>query len=226
MEITCNRCHQAIPEESCYCPTCGLPQFVYPTADGEGTAPAERWNEAVRDASEVEWRPALRAALLLAIPAGLACGFLPVGTGILAFVWVAGAAAWAVNLYVRKQKAPWITLGAGARIGLVTGLIAGWCAFLATGAAFYFTRFVLHDSKSFDDLWTAAVNQNFSAQVQTLNADAQAMTMLRNLFLSPEGKAGVMLLGMLMLEVALLVFAAAGGALGARMMAGSRRPSA
>lgn len=224
MEITCNRCHQAIPEASCYCPTCGLPQFVYP-AEGEGPAPAERWNEAVRDASQVEWKPALRAVLLWAVPAGLlSCGFSPVD--LLGLFWMAAAAAWAVSLYARRQKAAWITLGAGARIGLVTGLIGGWLAFGATGAAFYCKRFVLHEGKTFDDLWTAAVNQSVSQQMQTMTTDTQAVTIFRNFFLSPEGKAGAMLLGMIMLEIALLVFAAAGGALGARMMARSQRPQA
>jgi hypothetical protein len=224
MEITCNRCHQAVPEESCYCPRCGLPQLVYAAGEGEAVS-AERWNDVVRDANEVEWRPALRAALLLAIPAGLlSCGFSPVS--ILGLFWVAAAATWAVSIYVRKQKTAWITLGAGARIGLVTGLIAGWLAFGTTGAAFYCTRYVLHEGKTFDDVWTAAVTQNMNMQMQTMSADAQAVGILRNLFLSPEGRAGSVLAGMLMLEIALLVFAAAGGALGARMMARSRRPQA
>jgi hypothetical protein len=52
------------------------------------------------------------------------------------------------------------------------------------------------------------------------------MMAFRNLLLSPEGRAGLILTGMLVLEIALLVFAAAGGALGARMMARTRRPEA
>ena len=67
MEATCNRCHQGIPAESCYCPTCGLPQIVYSSEDGTSPAQGDRWAGAVLDASAVEWRPALRAALLLAV---------------------------------------------------------------------------------------------------------------------------------------------------------------
>lgn len=221
MEITCNRCHQSVPEESCYCPACGLPQIVYTTEDGTPAVPAERWNDAVRDAGQVQWRQALRAAMVLAIPAGiLSCGFSPVG--LLGLFWMAVAAAWAVSLYVRRQRPEWITIGAGARIGLVTGLMAGWLAFGATGLSFYCMRYYLHAAQPFDEMWTTVVNQNLSAAVQTGAANAQ-MAALRALALSPEGRAGFMLGGMLVLEIAVLVFAAAGGALGARLIARSQR---
>lgn len=221
MEITCNRCHQSVPEESCYCPACGLPQLVYTSEDGATAVPAERWNEAVRDAGQVQWRQALRAAMVLAIPAGiLSCGFSPVG--LLGLFWMAVAAAWAVSLYVRRQRPAWITIGAGARIGLVTGLMAGWLAFGATGLSFYCMRYYLHAAQPFDEMWTTVVNQNLSAAVQTGAANAQ-MAALRALALSPEGRAGFMLGGMLVLEIAVLVFAAAGGALGARLIARSQR---
>ncbi|HWG22244.1 MAG TPA: zinc ribbon domain-containing protein [Terracidiphilus sp.] len=222
MEITCNRCHQAVPSDSCYCPACGLPQLVYSSESGEGPAPAERWTDAVRDASQVEWKPALKAAMLLSIPAGLlSCGLSPVG--LLGLFWMAAASAWAVSLYVRKQRPAWITMGAGARIGLVTGLLAGWLAFSSTGIAFFCKRFFLHQGESFDATWKSMVNQNISQQMQSMSADAQALTAFKNLLLSPEGRAGVLVTAMLVLEIALLVFAAAGGALGARMMARSRR---
>jgi hypothetical protein len=227
MEITCNRCHRLVPDQSCYCPACGLPQLVYASEEGEGSGPAQadRWTEAVRDASQVEWKPALQAALMLAVPAGLlSCLFSPVA--LLGLFWIAGAAAWAVSLYVRRQRPAWITMGAGARIGLVTGLIAGWLAFGATGITWYGMRFFLHATKPFDDMWAAAVNQNFNPQLQATAENVQMAESLRGLALSPEGRAGFMLSGMLILEVALLVFAAAGGAIGARMMARSRRPEA
>lgn len=225
MEITCNRCHQTVPRESCYCPACGLPQIVYSGDDAAGPAQAERWNEAVRDASAVEWKPALRVAMLLAVPAGLlSCGFSPVG--LLGLFWMAAAAAWAVTLYVRRQRPAWITMGAGARIGLVTGLIAGWLAFGATGLAFFCMRYYFHQGQAFDQVWQAMVNQSVNQQLQAVSADAQALNSFKNMLTSPEGRAGIMLTGMVVLEIALLVFAAAGGALGARMMARTRRPEA
>lgn len=173
------------------------------------------------DPSSVEWRSALRTAAILAIPAGLlSCGFSPVG--LFGLFWIAAAAAWAVNIYVRRQRAAGITAGAGARIGLVTGLIAAWTSFGATGVAFVGMRYWFHQGPAFDQMWQAMVNQSLQQQVQAMSADVQALNAFRNLLLSPEGRAGLMLTGMLVLEIALLGFAAAGGALGARLIARSR----
>jgi hypothetical protein len=221
MEINCNRCHQAVPEDSCYCPTCGLPQLVYSIDEGENAVPAERWNDAVRDASQVEWRPALRAAMILSLPAGLlASNFSPMG-----LFWVGAAAAWAVSLYVRRQRPAWITMGAGARIGLVTGLMTGWLAFLATGASLFAVRFLLGDGKVIDDPWEAGVAR-LTQQWQASGNDPQTIAFTSaagKWLLTPWGRAGTMLGTAIVLEIGLLLFAAAGGALGARLMARVQR---
>ncbi len=151
MEITCSRCHQTVQTDDCYCPACGLPQLLY-TAEGGRTGPPERWSEAVRDASEVAWKPALRAALMLAVPAGLLCSlFSPVN--IFCLLWMSAAATWTVVLYMRSQRPAWITIGAGARIGLVTGLLGAWVAAAATGVTLFAMRFMLHQGKEFDETW-------------------------------------------------------------------------
>ncbi len=107
----------------------------------------------------MDWKPGLRAALLLAIPAGiLSSGLSPVG--VLGLFWMAAAAAWAVVLYVRKQKPAWITIGAGARIGLVTGLLAGWLAFSISGGALFVQRYVLHQSSQLDGEWKSRVDMS------------------------------------------------------------------
>lgn len=225
MEVTCNRCHQSVPAESCFCPTCGLPQLVYSTDESAGTVPAERWTDAVRDASAVDWKPALRVALLLAVPAGiLSCGMSSLG--LFGLFWMAAAAAWAVSLYVRRQRAPWITTGAGARIGLVTGLLAGWIAFAVTALSLFSKRFAFHQGQEFDDMWGSMVNQAFAQQSATMSADPQKAALIKSMMLSPEGRAGIVLFILAMFGAGLLVFAVAGGALGARIMARTRRPEA
>ncbi len=227
MELTCSRCHQAVPDESRYCPTCGLPQLVYPDEAESGQAQPERWSETARDAGAVDWKPALRAALLLALPAGLlSCGVSPVG--VLGLFWMSAAAAWAVTIYVRGQRPAWITMGAGARIGLVTGLIAGALAITASGAAMFIERFALHQGGVIDAEWRARVEasnqltQQFAAQMGVLDqAQLQAQ---RSLMLSPEGHAGIEAFGMASNAAFLLLFAAAGGAMGARLLGRARRP--
>jgi len=223
MEITCTRCHQTVQTDDCYCPACGLPQLLY-TAEGvPGQPQPEQWSETARDASEVEWKPALRAALMLAVPAGLLCSLIsPVG--IFGLFLMAMAAYWAVVIYVRSQRPAWITVGAGARIGLVTGVLGSWTAAATTGATLFATRFFFHNGKVFDNFWLDFVNQQMAQQWATMGVDATTVALLKAWLLSPEGRAGFVLGGVLFLVVGLLFFAVGGGALGARLLARSRRP--
>jgi hypothetical protein len=223
MEITCTRCHQTVQDDNCYCPTCGLPRLVYSAESTQGLPQAERPNEPVRDASTVDWKPAIRAAMTLAIPAGILCSMLsPVS--IFGLFLMAMAAAWTVVLYVRSQRPAWITVGAGARIGLVTGLLGSWIAAASTGVTLFVMRFFLHQGKFFDGFWNDFVNQQMVQQWTSMGVDAPTIAMTRAWLLAPEGRAGSMLSAVLFLSVGLLFFAVGGGALGARLLARSRRP--
>jgi hypothetical protein len=223
MEITCTRCHQAVLADNCYCPTCGLPQLQYSAENVPGQAPPERWSEPVRDASTVDWKRAMRPALALAIPAGILCPLL-YPMGFLGLFLMAMAAYWAVVLYVRSQHPAWITVGAGARIGLVTGLVSSWLAFALVGCTLFAMRFILHQGKTLDDLWNDNVAKQFTQQWTSMGVDAASLTILKAWVLSPEGRAGSTLSGVVFLVSCLLVFAAGGGALGARFQAQVRRP--
>ena len=227
METTCNRCHQPVDAENCYCPACGLPQLVY-SSDANGAQPAqEKESGPVTDASVVEWKPALRAAIMTAVPAGLLSSEAS-RAGLLGLFWMVGAAACAVVLYVRKQRSAWITMGAGARIGLVTGMLAAAMAFTVTGIALFLERFVFHRAGAIDDQWRVFVDAVFamSQQIQAqmgLHDQGQAIAQ-KNLMLSPEGHAGWVAFNIAGREAFLILFAAAGGAMGARLLARSRRP--
>ena len=223
MEITCNRCHQAVLAENSYCPACGLPQLVYGADAPLGQAQPVRWDEPVRDAGSVDWKPALRAALLLAIPAGV-LSFGLSAVGLLGFVWMAVAGAWAVAIYLRSQRPAWITIGAGARIGLVTGLLGAWAAAATMSVSLFAMRFFFHQGKVFDDFWQIQVSEKASQQWAAAVIDAQTILAAKTLLNSPEGRGGVTLSIMLFLVLALVVFATAGGALGARLMGRTRQP--
>jgi len=233
MEITCSRCHQAVPAESCFCPTCGLPQLVYAPESSDGQTQASQWTEAVRDAGSVDWKPAMRAALLLAFPAGLlSSGISPLG--FFGLFWMAAAAAWAVVLYVRGQRPAWITAGAGARIGLVTGLLAAWLAFAISGGALFVQRFALHQSSQIDSDWKNRVvasqqlTQQWTSELEPSDAaEAQAIrTQVQTWMLSPNGHAGIETFSLAFNAIFLLFFAAGGGALGARLIVRARKPRA
>jgi len=212
MEITCTRCHQAVEPDNCYCPTCGLPQLQYSAENVPGQLPAERRQEPVRDASIVDWKRAMRPALALAIPAGILCSlFSPVSL-------------WVVSLYLRNQRPAWITIGAGARIGLVTGLVGAWAAAAASGITLFVMRFFLHEGKSLDDTWTTIISDQIARQWSSAGIDAQTISVYKGWLLSPEGRAGSMLSAILLLVAILIFFAVGGGALGARLQARTRRP--
>lgn len=227
MEMTCSRCHQPVPGESCYCPACGLPQLVY-SSEGESVPPAsEKWPEPARDAASIDWKFGMRAALALGVPAGLLCsGISPLA--LLGIFWMTGAAAWAVILYMKSQGPGWITIGAGARIGLVTGLIAAWLAFGVSGVGLFVGRVVMHQGNQLDAAWRETVEMSHQKEKQWLaqmnipndqgQADAQ-----RSLMLSPEGHAGFQTLGLLWSGSLLVLFGVGGGALGARMASRNRR---
>lgn len=231
MEITCNRCHQPILAENIYCPTCGLPQLVYAAEGGTDAPQSERGPEAVRDASSIDWKQAMRAALMLAIPAGLLSSG-PSPLSFLGLFWMAGAADLTVVLYMRSHRPAWITIGAGARIGLVTGLIAGWLAFGVSGCALFIERIFFHRSNQFDAIYSAFVatfqqkaQDSLSGMSAADAAQVQAgFNQIQAWFLSPEGHAGVWALSLISNCLFLLLFAVGGGALGARMWARRRQP--
>jgi hypothetical protein len=223
MEMTCTRCHQTVLADNCYCPLCGLPQLVYSADAPVEPGQPERWNEAVRDASSVDWKIALRTVLLLAIPTGVLCNMLsPIS--ILGLPLMAAAGAWAVVLYVRSQRPSWITIGAGARIGLVTGVLGGWMAIATTGITLFALRFWFHQGSFYDGIWQNLVDQQMGQQWANMGVDAQTIVQMKAWLLPPEGRAGWLLAAILMLTSALLLFAVAGGAIGARLSARSRRP--
>ena len=230
MEITCNRCHQAVEADKSYCPTCGLPQLVYSADAIPGQVAPERFNEPIRDASTVDWKRALPTVAMLAIPAGLlSSGATPLSK--LGIFWMSGAAATAVFLYLRTQRPAWITMGAGARIGLVTGLMGAWLAFGASGTALFVERFLFHQSSQIDADWKANIvegeqvtGQLFAGMGTDVVAQAQAQNRVWEM--SPEGHAGGQAFNLAASSGFLLSFAIVGGALGARFQARARRPQA
>ena len=201
---------------------------MYSAEPGAIPASSERWPEAARDANSIDWKAGLRTILALAVPAGLlSSGISPLS--LFGVFWMSGAAVWAVVLYIRSQRSHWITIGAGARIGLVTGLVAAWVAFGVSGTGLFATRVILHQGAQIDSEWLEIVNKIFqqtqqleaqiSAPVNVGQADAQ-----RRWMLTAEGHAGFQTMGLAWYCFLLMLFAIAGGSLGARIIGRRRRP--
>jgi hypothetical protein len=148
------------------------------------------------------------------------------------------AATWAVAIYMRRQRPAWITLGAGARIGLVTGLLAGWLAFGINGGQLFVQRFVLHQSSQIDAQWKYTADASNQATLQMIQQWSSWMAAddiaklqanqagIHAMMLTPEGQAGNVTLGLAFNSLFLLLFAVAGGALGARLLVRAPRAEA
>jgi len=126
-------------------------------------------------------------------------------------------------LYVRSQRPAWITFGAGARIGLVTGLLGSWTAAATMSAMLFAMRFFFHQGKTFDDFWQIQVSEKAIQQWTAAGMDAQTILVAKSMLNAPEGRAGLTLSAITMLAFLLIAFATAGGALGARLMARKRQ---
>jgi hypothetical protein len=227
MEVNCQRCQAPIDPESSYCSACGLPQLVYSSDETPGPISQQPWHEGGDDAGEIVWRPALRIAFLISIPTGIACSMVsPLGNyGLL---WMAVAAAWVVALYVRRVQPPWITAGAGVRIGLVAGIFSAWFAFCISSVALLAQRYVFHQGAEIDADFKYAVDQSQKSLftwVPQVNPDPTSLNHAQDMVAwmrSAEGQAGLELLNLTIVCCILMLFAMLGGVIGARLSARAR----
>jgi hypothetical protein len=168
-------------------------------------------------ADGIAWRPALSAALLFAVPTGVLCFGMP-PVGLIAMI---GAAVWAVGLYVRRARPLRFSSGAGAQIGLVTGLFASWLTAALIGGGLWISRFVEHKGGQFDSVWSSfALNYHQRMLEQVSNSDQQSIHMADQMYgflISVDGPAAFGLLLLLLVMVVMVSLGTLGGALGARL---------
>ncbi|HVJ08608.1 MAG TPA: hypothetical protein VM554_09495 [Acidisarcina sp.] len=173
------------------------------------------------------WKHAIRSALIVGLPMGLlSSSLLPLSTG--SFLWLVGGAMAAVALYRRRSQASFLNLRTGLRIGVVAGIVAAFSATACNAGVLLFQRHALHMSKAIDDSMDgnirAMVEQMGGRMAQTTpEAQAQIRAYFRFL-LSPDGKAFLSLTSSATTALGMILFAALGGVLGARIFASRRSP--
>ena len=175
------------------------------------------------------WRPALKAAMILAVPAAI----LSSGLSSIGLLCMAAAAAWAVNLYSKQSRTRWLTMGTGARIGLLTSILACWLTLGLDGMALWVKRFLLHQGAQIDSGFTTMVTTSFSENQQKVAQMGmsspqytQWMDTVRGWMLSADGRAASALFDLVLMAVFLVLFGTVGGAVGARFLKPAHRPSA
>ena len=224
MQVFCHKCGEELPSasgESPFCPHCGSPQLYLSlenqSVETGGEAPPMAEGEASTGAlppprpRQVEWKTAIRCALLVAgIAAALSLGAMKVDfLSPVSFLWILSGSMTTLGLYQFRRPAAWMDVKIGAHIGLVTGI----CLALSLGCAMagwgMLARFGLHSMGSFDAQMTTQVQQ---AIQKTSQSSTPIPPEMLGFIKSPEFKAGMMLSGFAIVSAGLLVLSTLGGA--------------
>lgn len=222
MEQFCHRCGAALNGTDPFCPHCGAPQLRYEPseepASSIGTLPLQRL--ASRSLNAVHWRDAILAAAILAFPAGLFSSFL----GFEALWVIAGGIA-AISLYRRRtQTLP--TSSVGWRIGGLLGLFAAAVTAAIDGITLLMQRYAMHQGSLLDQRYHELGQQLTEQLVRSNPEAATVLPGFLHFWLTPDGAAAMVLINTTGLVVSMLLFAAAGGAIGARLTQKIAQPSA
>jgi hypothetical protein len=226
MEQVCHRCGTGLNGSEPFCPHCGAPQLRYEAAEevapSPNASPAQRFT--TRNPAAVAWRDAILAAALIAFPAGLLASLI----GLEALWAVAGGIA-IVSLY-RRRTGTLPTSRIGWRIGMMLGLFAAVIASAVNGTGLLLQRYALHQGAYLDQRFRDAVQMNTKMVVDLFagsNPDmTAALAQTEHFWLTPAGAAAMVLGNAVGLTITMLLFAAAGGALGAHLTQRSAQPSA
>jgi hypothetical protein len=221
MNLLCHRCGASLSAPELFCPTCGSPQLkVAQQEDGETGYTAGRLPVTMARAQGISWKEAIRAALLVAVPAGLLSAVSVLSWGCC--LWVVGGAVLAIVVYHRRAPTFLLEIRSGVRIGAVAGLIAAYSSVIATAVWRVFARYVLHQGYAIDQLYLQVIQQ--STVMMQSNPDAQAQWHAYvNFLMSPDGRAAYTLMNAATTSIAIILFSAIGGALGVRLLA-PRKP--
>lgn len=162
--------------------------------------------------SGIQWKPAIRIAAVVSLAAGLLSSFLAMGS----LIWVLGGAVLVIAIYRRRVPYPELQLSLGARIGVVTGTMTAIIAIAGNTLLLLIQRYGLHEGKLLDANLNSTVQQSMSRAAAGTEAQTQ-MTAALSFLLSPEGRAGMVLLGMGFIALIILLLSIAGGVLGVQL---------
>jgi len=179
------------------------------------------------DEKGTAWKHAIAAAAIVGLPMGLlSSSVLPLAAA--SFVWLVGGAMAAVALYQRRSPNAFLNLRTGLRIGLVAGAVAAFFATACNAVVLLFQRYALHMSKAIDESMDGNIREivgQLGGKMAQATPETQAQLQAYFRFLlSPDGKAFLSLTSSATAALAMVLFAALGGALGARIFVARRRP--
>jgi hypothetical protein len=172
MHEYCHRCGGELPASdgvSPFCPHCGSPQIYLQDyeqqsgaaeADTTGALPPPRLQQ-------VEWKTAIRCALLVAGIAAL-LGIVAQRVQVVSLfssLWTIGGSMITLALYQRRRPLAWMDAGVGARIGMVSGLALVACLGAALAIGGLAARYGLHSMAGFDAELTQIMHVGYEKTV-------------------------------------------------------------
>jgi hypothetical protein len=226
MEPVCHRCGGTLNLSDPFCPHCGAPQLRYESLDepapSSGASPSQRL--AARNFNAIAWRDAILGAAIIAVPAGMLSSLF----GLEALWGIAGGII-VISLY-RRRTGTFPTSKMGWRIGALLGVFAAFITAVLSGLALVIQRYAFHQGAVIDQRLRDAVQ--LSSEMYTnlfagSNPDmVAAFAEMRRFWLTPDGAATMVLLNTVGVAIFLLLFAAVGGAIGARLSQKTAQSSA
>jgi ribosomal protein L40E len=221
MDMVCHRCSATLDPEAYYCPECGAPQIRYVVEEREAATATPGAEVALHAAasdsgSSISWQMVIRIAALVGVAVGILSTVLAVGS----VLWVAVGAIVVMGIYHRRRPRALLGPKVGARVGALVGLIAATVAFAANAVILIVQRYGMHQGNQIDGQLTAIVKQA-AAHAATIDPQAPVLA-FTNFWLSAEGRIGLILLTMAFLSTLIVLFAIAGGVLGAQIYRPSR----
>jgi hypothetical protein len=218
MELACHRCGATLSSPELFCPHCGAPQLRFEATD-EQTAYQSTGGSVLRGSQLVAWRPAVQAALIVALPVGLLSSLLDFG-----IFWVLLGGFCVIALY--QKKATLIANPAtGWRIGLLVGILAAFLSSIIDGLSMVFERYGLHHGTIIDQKLVALTQQMTDQMVHQNPEAAQQIPWFIHFWLSPDGHAAVVLFMSGFAAIMMIAFSSIGGVLAARVLGARKRLS-
>jgi hypothetical protein len=220
MDLVCHRCGATLSTPELFCPHCGAPQLRFESTDEQTPYQGDANGSTPRGAGQsIAWRPAVQAALIVALPVGILTSLLDFGV-----LWVLAGGFGAVALYQRKAPAM-MSPRIGWRIGLLVGMLAAFLSSVADGLSMVFERYGLHHGASIDQRLIALTQQMTDQMVHQNPEAAQQIPWFIHFWLSPDGHAAVVLFMSAFAAIMMIAFSSIGGVVGARVLAARRRLS-
>jgi hypothetical protein len=219
MDPACHHCGATLSTSDLFCPHCGAPQLRFEAADKQEAGEPEGNGSILRPNQLVAWRPAVHAALLVAIPVGLLSSLLDFGV-----LWVLAGGFCAVALYQRKGMLL-ASPRSGWRIGLLVGVLAAFFTGIVDGVSMVVERYGLHHGAMIDQKLIALTQQMTEQMVRQNPEAAQQIPWFIHFWVSPDGRAAVVLFMSAFAAAMMIVFSLLGGMLGARFLGARRRLS-